>query len=154
MTGNSYFLKYDKLGDLYSYKEKDSFKELKCKILLKDNLLFKADDKELNSIIEYETGCTLMQRFECGESWVSVIKKIKKNNYAQDTLSKKYKNPEFYHNIDNSYSNTYAKLPVSFQNYTLAIPNIKKSIFFDCGKINSFTINNIEIISKINKNKD
>jgi hypothetical protein len=123
-----YYFEYNKEGYLERYFEKydtyDCYKDyLMCYCLIKDYSVTKIEENgKYRHVIKYNEPIKVVHRFECGESWISVVQKeseVIKSERQYDKVEKKY--PSYYQNNTKQHNFYY--------------PTIKTQIAFEDDKL-------------------
>jgi hypothetical protein len=104
-----YYFEYDKEGYLYKYTEKYEDESLVlCDYFLNSDTVIKLEENgKYKNYIRYECPVQFKHRFEAGESWVTVTRKVspitKEDDYLEGIIDRNYpwtsdeKNPNPYY---------------------------------------------------------
>ena len=150
---NNYIFKYNIKGDLYNYCELDNKNKILSIYNLENNKLIRYDkDYDTRHYVKYSKSkeVVLAQRFQHGESWVTVMIKpdivieIEKN----DDNCAEYSNPEYYHWLKKEEKTDF-----------IFPPDIDKQYIFEGNRLNKFKIKTDfigkwkEIVSDVSEKK-
>jgi hypothetical protein len=115
-----YYFEYDRSGYLYkyveSYTEQDDgyYKDcVLCHATISGNTLRKLEDNgKFKSIVEYESPVQFEQRFEAGESWLSVV--IKHEKDFCENKEEEEEDYDFEDNVERNYPEGSASYEISY----------------------------------------
>jgi hypothetical protein len=91
-----YYFEYDKEGYLYKYTEKYEDESLVlCDYFLNSDTVIKLEENgKYKNYIKYECPVQFKHRFEAGESWVTVTRKVspitKEDDYLEGMIDRNY----------------------------------------------------------------